>query len=56
MDASLSKLTVFCPGECDRLNQIRVLSGFLSLALVVSSAAARVSSDVLRAQSLGLSG
>ena len=41
MDASLSKLTVFCPGECDnRLSQIRVLSGFLSLALVVSSAAA----------------
>ena len=40
-DASLSKLTVFCPGECDnRLSQIRVLSGFVSLALVVSSAAA----------------
>ena len=56
-DASLSKLTVFCPGECDnRLSQMRVLSGFVSLALVVSSAAARVSSDVLRAQSLGLSG
>ena len=56
-DASLSKLTVFCPGDCDsRLGQIRVLSGFLSLALVVSPAAARVSSDVLRAQSLGLSG